>query len=192
MLTPQSWFPLVDYAQLITVTTAAGVPWVPDLHVIPLVSHREENGWVDLSCSCKGILKSKELNDFPFFFKLTFIWMTVSRMDIQLSCVLIHSLRACDACKSWGWTGLKPGARHSIWSSPMGNRNLGTWAIHCCLPGCVLAGSWIRSRVRTLKWGADVPSSTMTAVPNTCPLKWLFLFHTMTNWEWSSALQCFS
>lgn len=65
---------------------------------------------------------------------------------------------------------------------PCGWQGPKTCHMTCYLPGCTWAGSWNCSRARTWTqalWDADIPSSVLTARPNTCPQRFFY---------WSAAM----
>lgn len=87
-----------------------------------------------------GLIVCQEVEVFVCVFKIClFIWRTVTgeeRTEIHRYFSLVHSPKDHN---SQIWVRRKPGARNSICVSPMGGRELSTWAILCCLFG-TLAG----------------------------------------------------
>lgn len=101
---------------------------------------------------------------------------------------LIDFLKKC-------WTRLKLGARNSVQVSQVVGRCPVTWAITCCLQGCVVVGSWNGEWIWGLNpgiliRGMDRTSSILTAVPNIYLLMSYFPW-TFWNVLMSEIITCF-
>lgn len=95
---------------------------------------------------CDGVHKNTVLTNFMTLVKITLILQNKLQLKVlkisqetERSHRLVYSP---NALKDQAWARLNPGSRSSICVSHMSSRNLTTWVITWCLPGCIFKGCW--------------------------------------------------